>query len=244
MGLFESAWKTEDRTKKDKAVQSVFRIRNAGKLNEIILSAPLIETKCAAIGQLKSIVKDQLPFDRETCQKILLSLSADRIIGSESGDWYISRLFAALSDHEKYAVAVDAEDVMIRGLAVESISWNSDELLRIIRNAAVSDELGERAVRRISDKALLDEIISDVSLPENLREIAGKTKSVIEQSEQRKKEEEELQKKRLACARGGHQKKFVEYVSRGNGGKDILYVCENCGAEILEPYEWSSADSV
>ena len=44
--------------------------------------------------------------------------------------------------------------------------------------------------------------------------------------------------------RGGHKKKLIKYIPHGNGGKDAVYVCEKCGEEIIEPYEWSSADSI
>ena len=36
----------------------------------------------------------------------------------------------------------------------------------------------------------------------------------------------------------------LEDIPHGNGGKDAVYVCEKCGEEIIEPYEWSSADSI
>ena len=99
------------------------------------------------------------------------------------------------------------------------------------------------AVKRVKNQELLSEIVwsKDHS---DIRVAATMNITDKEELERIRDEADDSRIRRCACESLGHKWDFVEYVSHGRGGKDALYICETCGEEKLEPYEWSSVDSV
>lgn len=243
MGIFEPIWKTNEWKKKDKAVSAVFRMHNANKLNKVILTAPLLEVRCAAVGQLKGVSQKLLRLDKKTCLSTLLSINPDEIRKADY-NWYIYELLKKLSDDEKYEVSKNATSCYVSHLAVECFGFNSDYLLRIINDEVVSIATKKCAIERISDEKILNDIAVNDRIIKEIRHIASQKLETIKESDRIHKELEQLKAKREACGRGGHKKKLIKYIPHGNGGKDAVYVCEKCGEEIIEPYEWSSADSI
>lgn len=108
---------------------------------------------------------------------------------------------------------------------------------------ALPIKLRTAAVKRVKNQELLSEIVwsKDHS---NIRVAATMNITDKEELERIRDEADNSRIRRCACESLGHKWDFVEYVSHGRGGKDALYICETCGEEKLEPYEWSSADSV
>ena len=243
MGLFEPIWKTNEWKKKEKAISAVFRMHSANIINRVILTAPLLEVRCAAVGQLKSVSKDSLKLDKDICLSTLLSINPNDIRHADC-DWYIDKLLKRLSDDEKYEISKNATSYYVSHLAVECFGFHSDYLLRIINDEVVSIATKKCAIERISDEKILNDIAVNDRIIKEIRHIASQKLETIKESDRIHKELEQLKAKREACGRGGHKKKLIKYIPHGNGGKDAVYVCEKCGEEIIEPYEWSSADSI
>ena len=202
-----------------------------------------MEVRCAAVGQLKGVSQKLLRLDKKTCLNTLLSINPDEIRKADY-NWYIYELLKKLSDDEKYEVSKNATSCYVSHLAVECFGFNSDYLLRIINDEVVSIATKKCAIERISDEKILNDIAVNDRIIKEIRHIASQKLETIKESDRIHKELEQLKAKREACGRGGHKKKLIKYIPHGNGGKDAVYVCEKCGEEIIEPYEWSSADSI
>ena len=202
-----------------------------------------MEVRCAAVGQLKGVSQKLLRLDKKTCLNTLLSINPDEIRKADY-NWYIYELLKKLSDDEKYEVSKNATSCYVSHLAVECFGFNSDYLLRIINDEVVSIATKKCAIERISDEKILNDIAVNDRIIKEIRHIASQKLETIKESDRIHKKLEQLKAKREACGRGGHKKKLIKYIPHGNGGKDAVYVCEKCGEEIIEPYEWSSADSI
>ena len=63
MGLFDPAWKTEDRSKTEKAIAAVQKTKKPDDLLKIALTAPLEAVQLAAVGKIA---------DRELLKEIAL----------------------------------------------------------------------------------------------------------------------------------------------------------------------------
>ncbi|MBQ9325185.1 MAG: hypothetical protein IJ246_05385 [Clostridia bacterium] len=268
MGIFGPVWKTKNERKEDKAVASLQKITDSGKLNRIVLSAPLPAVRRAAVRRLKVVTGGELPFDAKESLNILLRLE-DRDYSREL-DWYRGALYERLSGDDDFAKAVlKAKDPIVRSgaiyrmqdakrlailaerqelpldlktKAVEQIR-DEDALEKLAVNDAFPASLRAAAVKRIKNQSLLSGIVWSKS-DRDLRLAALMNLAGRDELERVRDESDDSELRQSACGRLGHDMKLVEYVPHGRDGKDALYQCEICGKEKLEPYEWSTADSV
>ena len=100
------------------------------------------------------------------------------------------------------------------------------------------------AVKNAKDQELLTGIAWSGAYGGGIRAAAVANITDRAELERIKNGTDDINIKRSACGKLGHRMRLEKYVPHGNGGKDALYICEDCGESRLEPYEWSSADSV
>ena len=267
MGLFEPIWKTKDESKKNKAILSLQKINDITKLNRIVLSAPLSSVRTAAVRRISDVAGKELPFDANESLRTLLLLDVDDI---RELDWYRGKLFSCLTDENDFLkIVLEAKNPYFRSSAINH-NEKAAHLKKILEVPEVPLDLKIDAVKRIQDIDILDKMAADEALPIKLRTAAVKrvknqellseivwskdhsdirvaaTMNITdkEELERIRDEADDSRIRRCACESLGHKWDFVEYVSHGRGGKDALYICETCGEGKLEPYEWSSVDSV
>ena len=267
MGIFGPAWKTGNERKKNKAVSSLQRITDSSKLNRIILSAPLPAVRRAAVRRLRELAGEEIPLAEKENLNALLQLNPD---GTRELDWYRNKLYERLSCEDDFMkVVLEAKNSFVRSGAINHIQdakrltalAESQELLLDLRIKAV-DRIGEEsilekvavhdvfplplraaAVKRVKSQSLLAEIVWS-RCERDLRLSALTNLSGREQIERVRDSSDDSELRQCACGRLGHDMKLVEYVPHGRDGRDALSRCEICGKEKLEPYEWSTADSV
>lgn len=267
MGLFEPIWKTKAESKKNKAILSLQKINDITKLNRIVLSAPLFSVRSAAVRRISDVAGKELPFDANESLRTLLLLDVDDI---RELDWYRGKLFSCLTDENDFLkIVLEAKNPYVRSSAINHIE-KAAHLNEILEIPEVPLDLKIEVTRKIQDADILDKMAADEALPIKLRTTAVKRvknqellSEIVwskddrdiraaaimnitdkEELERIRDEAKYSQMRQCACGRLGHKWDFVEYLPHGRGGKDALYICEICGEEKLEPYEWSSADSV
>ncbi len=267
MSIFAPIWKTKDKEKKSKAVLYVRKVNDVRKLKKIILYAPISAVRAKAILQLNDITGGDIPLDAAESMQALLLLDVDDFKVLEL---YSRKLFSCLSDEDDFRkIALEAKNEDIRDDAVRKIE-NKEYLTEIIWAGNMPELTRRNAIARIQDEKILEKAAVDKTLPEKLRiDAIKKVKDQELLSEiawsksswdmriaavENIKDREELVRiregsdsttvRQCACGRLGHKMGFVEYKPHGRDGRDAVYKCETCGEEKVEPYEWSTADSV
>lgn len=266
MSIFFPAWKTTDRRKMWEITTSINKIDSVPKLCRIILRAPLAEARSAAVGHLQTVSGGQFRLPPEESKRQLLLLDAS---GNELSYWYVEQLVLSIPDEKELTELVRAtKNDVIHQQAIYAI--NAPGLLcAITLDSALPEKTRVRAVERISDqKALQSVVMSDagweikaaaakrIDDQQFLRSLiwsdadahirAAAVKRLNDGKELRRirDESDSTIVKQAVCERLGHRLTLVNYVPHGQGGKDALYRCEICGYTQLQPYEWSTADSV
>ncbi len=269
MGIFGPTWKTRNERKEDKAVASLQKITDSSKLNRIILSAPLPAVRRAAIRRLKEVTGGELSFDAKESLNILLRLEQDDYSRREL-DWYRGELYERLSDDDDFTkVVLKAKDSFVRSGAIYRMQ-DAKRLAALMELQELPLDLRIKSVERIKDENVLEKLAVNDAFPASLRAAAVKQvknqnqlNGIVwskcdrdlrlsalmnltgrEQIERVRDESDDSELRQRACGRLGHDMKLVKYVPHGRDGRDALYRCEICGKEKLEPYEWSTADSV
>ncbi len=267
MGLFRPAWRTKNEKKSGDAIYSLEKIKDVKKLNKVILSAPLSSVRSGAIRRMNEIARKDVPLDANECLRTLLLLDVEDI---RALDWYMNKLFLHLSDEDDFLkIVLDGKNQFIRSCAIYHIE-KTEYLKKIIALPEIPVEIKVKAVGRIQDADLFEKIAADESLPAELRTAAikrvnnqkllseivwrkGDSKMRVaammklterDQLERIRKDADDSLLQQRTCERLGHRWDFVKYVPHGRDGKDALYVCEICGEQKREPYEWSTADSI
>ncbi len=245
MALFEPAWKTKNENKARAAARSVKRIDSPEQLNEVVIKAPLWQTKAAAIERLKDITKGSYQPDERTRMGSLHAVDMEQdLYADEAFTWYVRRMLEGLPADRVSEFVLKANSEDIRYWALTFISGEED-LIRLGSAPALREKQREEVLERLEffcGRKPRD-IAEDGTLPMVLRSAAAKK---AEEEEQREAKltlrEKEAEEKRKTCAETGHRMKFVrlEYV---RGGKEQLYRCEVCGEEQRLFYE-GNTDSV
>ena len=245
MGLFTPVWMAKDLSKLSKAYTAVANISSVEKLNQIIRKAPLNEVKINAMRQLYQTNKS-FQMDEAFCIDTLLSLNidTDRLYSSEAGlgRWYMNSLFCCIKEEQKRMNLV----LKNTEFGYKAVGFIRDEafLVKIIENTQAAEPLRKVAAEKITDEQYLRRIAGNESLPQSARDAVQKEIDRLNEINRRKQKAEALREKQKACGMRGHNMVIVGYLPHGNGGKDALYRCTECGAEEKWPVEWSSADSV
>ncbi len=114
-------------------------------------------------------------------------------------------------------------------------------LLELAKDKSLPDDLRAPVIARITDKDFLEKtVFGEGSAKIRIAAVRGiKDKELLA-----KIRDTVPECRNAACDKLGHAWSFSHYTAHGNGGSDAVYVCDICGAEKKEPYEWSSADSV
>ena len=247
MGLFEPAWKTKDLGRLGKAYSAVRKISSAGRLNRIILKAPLDQVKIEAMGRLSTVSKRKnVRLDEDACADALLSLDKDigRLSAANGGlcGWYINFLLSGIrSEQKKLDLILKNEDF---GNKAVGLIRDDALLVKITESPDAAEPLRIAAAEGITDEKALRSLAGNDSLPQGVRNAVKKKTDELDEAERKRQEAEALRRKQQNCGISGHKLEIVRYIPHGNGGQDGVYRCKLCGAEQIWPAEWSSADSV
>ncbi len=235
-------WKTDDKSKKQQAMKCVGKMRNKKLLADVILTAPLWHTRMCAIHTLRTVSKGRLGLDEAEAMRSLMGLD----IGF--GDmydadmkaymWYEDELLNCLPDqHRRVQAALKAASGSVRNRALSRIT-DEECLMEIIRSPEAEESIREKAVSKIGgNESLLREVAENGALPEKVRAAAENCLALLEKLARHEAERQALKEKQAKCAITGHRMQLVDYIPRGNGGRDALYRCELCGAEEKWPYD-------